>query len=285
MIRSQIPRFRLPEEVIDEEVGYVVDMGGIETRFGQHVDSLKGILDEGYDAVFVGTGAPRGRDLDIPGRQRGRRQHPHRHRLALQRLVRPYRADRPPRHRARRRQHRDGLLPHLAPPRRRGRQGHRPLRLRGDEGLAVGEGGRDARGHPDPQLPRAQGIHPRGRTPHRRRLREGRGPLRRQGPPAARADRRAGPAFRMRRRAGGDRPGERLPLDRARHRRRLRQVGHAGGRHHHPPVDPSQGLLRRRLRPSARRTSSGRSRMATRRRSRSTAWPRAATSTTGRRRL
>ncbi len=69
MIRSQIPRFRLPEQVIDEEVGYVVGMGGIETRFGHHVGSLKAILDEGYDAVFAGTGAPRGRDLDIPGRK------------------------------------------------------------------------------------------------------------------------------------------------------------------------------------------------------------------------
>ena len=69
MIRSQIPRFRLPEHVIDEEVGYVVGMGGIETRFGHHVGSLKAILDEGYDAVFAGTGAPRGRDLDIPGRK------------------------------------------------------------------------------------------------------------------------------------------------------------------------------------------------------------------------
>jgi NADPH-dependent glutamate synthase beta subunit-like oxidoreductase/ferredoxin len=69
MIRSQIPRFRLPEQVIDEEVGYVVGMGGIETRYGQHVSSLKAILEEGYDAVFVGTGAPRGRDLDIPGRK------------------------------------------------------------------------------------------------------------------------------------------------------------------------------------------------------------------------
>ena len=69
MIRSQIPRFRLPETVIDEEVGYILDMGGIETRFGRHVDSLKEVLDEGFDAVFVGTGAPRGRDLDIPGRK------------------------------------------------------------------------------------------------------------------------------------------------------------------------------------------------------------------------
>lgn len=69
MIRSQIPRFRLPESVIDEEVGYIVDMGGITTRYGQRVESLKAVLAEGYDAVFVGTGAPRGRDLDIPGRR------------------------------------------------------------------------------------------------------------------------------------------------------------------------------------------------------------------------
>ncbi len=68
MIRSQIPRFRLPEEVIDEEVGYILDLGATP-RFGQRVDSLKGLLAEGYDAVFVGCGAPRGRDLDIPGRK------------------------------------------------------------------------------------------------------------------------------------------------------------------------------------------------------------------------
>jgi formate dehydrogenase beta subunit len=67
MIRSQIPRFRLPEEVIDEEVGYIEGLG-VETRYGQRVDSLKAILAEDYDAVFVGTGAPRGRDLDVPGR-------------------------------------------------------------------------------------------------------------------------------------------------------------------------------------------------------------------------
>ncbi len=68
MIRSQIPRFRLPEEVIDEEVGYITSLG-IEMRLGQRIDSLKALLDEDYDAVFVGTGAPRGRDLDLPGRQ------------------------------------------------------------------------------------------------------------------------------------------------------------------------------------------------------------------------
>ncbi len=67
-MRQQIPRFRLPEEVIDEEVGYVFALGG-EFRSGEHVGSMKALLDEGYDAIFVGCGAPRGRDLDIPGRK------------------------------------------------------------------------------------------------------------------------------------------------------------------------------------------------------------------------
>jgi formate dehydrogenase (NADP+) beta subunit len=67
MIRTQIPRFRLPESVIDEECGYILDLG-IEFRSGQRIDSLKQLLTEEYDAVFVGSGAPRGRDLDIPGR-------------------------------------------------------------------------------------------------------------------------------------------------------------------------------------------------------------------------
>ncbi len=66
-IRSQIPRFRLPEAVIDEEVGYILGLG-VEFRGGQRVDSLRRLLDEGWDAVFVGSGAPRGRDLRIPGR-------------------------------------------------------------------------------------------------------------------------------------------------------------------------------------------------------------------------
>jgi NADPH-dependent glutamate synthase beta subunit-like oxidoreductase len=68
MIWSQIPRFRLPMEVIDEEVGYILDLG-VEFKGGVRIDSLKKLLDEGYDAVFVGSGAPRGRDLDIPGRK------------------------------------------------------------------------------------------------------------------------------------------------------------------------------------------------------------------------
>ena len=68
MIRSQIPRFRLPESVIDEEVGYITGLGPV-MRLGEHVDSLAALLAQDFDAVFVGSGAPRGRDLDLPGRQ------------------------------------------------------------------------------------------------------------------------------------------------------------------------------------------------------------------------
>ncbi len=67
MIRSQIPRFRLPEEVIDEETGYVLRLG-VEFRAGTRIESLRALLAQGWDAVFVGSGAPRGRDLLIPGR-------------------------------------------------------------------------------------------------------------------------------------------------------------------------------------------------------------------------
>jgi NADPH-dependent glutamate synthase beta subunit-like oxidoreductase len=68
MIWSQIPRFRLPMEVIDEEVGYVLDLG-VEFKGGTKIGSMKTLLAENYDAIFVGSGAPRGRDLDIPGRK------------------------------------------------------------------------------------------------------------------------------------------------------------------------------------------------------------------------
>ncbi|XHS77349.1 FAD-dependent oxidoreductase [Burkholderiaceae bacterium UC74_6] len=66
-IRTQIPRFRLPESVIDEECGYILGLG-VEFRSGQRIDSMKALLGDGFDAVFVGCGAPRGRDLPLPGR-------------------------------------------------------------------------------------------------------------------------------------------------------------------------------------------------------------------------
>ncbi len=70
-IRTQVPSFRLPERVLNEEVDRILNMG-VTSHFNHYVDSLKTIDDKGYDAIFVGTGAPRGRDLpNLPGRVAG----------------------------------------------------------------------------------------------------------------------------------------------------------------------------------------------------------------------
>src|SRR5437879_2492030 len=68
MMRTQIPKFRLPDSVIDEETDYILNLG-IEFKGGQRIDSLKKLLSENYDAIFIGSGAPRGRELEIPGRK------------------------------------------------------------------------------------------------------------------------------------------------------------------------------------------------------------------------
>jgi formate dehydrogenase beta subunit len=67
LMRVNIPSFRLPAPVLDEEIGYIVDMG-VEMRYETPVSSMRALLDEGWDAVFVGSGAPQGKNLDIPGR-------------------------------------------------------------------------------------------------------------------------------------------------------------------------------------------------------------------------
>ncbi len=72
LMRSNIPSFRLPEKVLNEEIDMILGMGGVEIRYDARIQSLKALLAEGgYDAVFVGTGAPRGKDLLIPGRVEG----------------------------------------------------------------------------------------------------------------------------------------------------------------------------------------------------------------------
>ena len=118
-MRTNIPSFRLPESVLDEEIDMILDMG-VDIRYNSPVNSMKALLDEGFDAVFVGSGAPRGKDLDIPGRHDTDRIH-----IGIDWLesiafghidsIGETRSDH------RRRQHRHGLLPLLAPP---GRQGH-----------------------------------------------------------------------------------------------------------------------------------------------------------------
>jgi formate dehydrogenase beta subunit len=68
MMRSQIPKFRLPDSVIDEECDYILNLG-VVCHLERWIDSLRKLLDDSWDAIFVGTGAPRGRDADVPGRQ------------------------------------------------------------------------------------------------------------------------------------------------------------------------------------------------------------------------
>lgn len=67
LMRTNIPQFRLPPEVLDEEIAYVIDMG-VVLKLNHKINSMKALLDDGFDAVFVGTGAPRGKNLEIPGR-------------------------------------------------------------------------------------------------------------------------------------------------------------------------------------------------------------------------
>ncbi|CAN0511818.1 unnamed protein product, partial [Discosporangium mesarthrocarpum] len=64
---ANIPSFRLPEEVLDEEIGYILDQG-VELKTGHRIESLKALSESGYDAVFIGSGAPKGKDLKIEGR-------------------------------------------------------------------------------------------------------------------------------------------------------------------------------------------------------------------------
>jgi len=66
-MRTNIPRFRLPPKILDEEIGYIVDMG-VDLKMNHPIDSMKALLDQGFDAIFAGTGAPRGKNLEIPGR-------------------------------------------------------------------------------------------------------------------------------------------------------------------------------------------------------------------------
>ena len=68
LMRTNIPAFRLPESVLMEEIGYILDMG-VDLKLGTPVNSMKDLLEEEYDAVFVGTGAPKGKNLILPGRE------------------------------------------------------------------------------------------------------------------------------------------------------------------------------------------------------------------------
>jgi NADPH-dependent glutamate synthase beta subunit-like oxidoreductase/ferredoxin len=74
LMRSNIPSFRLPEEVLMEEIQMILEMG-VEVRYKAPISSMRALLEAGFDAIFVGSGAPRGKDLEIPGRREANRVH------------------------------------------------------------------------------------------------------------------------------------------------------------------------------------------------------------------
>ena len=67
LMRTNIPQFRLPPKVLDEEINYIVDMG-VNLKLNHRIESMQKLLNDGFDAIFVGTGAPRGKELKLPGR-------------------------------------------------------------------------------------------------------------------------------------------------------------------------------------------------------------------------
>ena len=113
LMRSNIPSFRLPGAVLNDELGRIVDMG-VDLRLNTRVESMRELLEQGYDAVFVGSGAPRGKELKLPGRRGGCGQHPHRHHLAGVGGFRAHQGNRRARTDHRGGQYRHGLLPHVA---------------------------------------------------------------------------------------------------------------------------------------------------------------------------
>ena len=248
MMRTQIPKFRLPEKVIDEECGYILDLG-VEFVGGKRIDSMKALLAENFDAIFVGCGAPRGRDLDIPGRKEAAKNihigidwlasvsFGHIDKIGKRVIVLGGG---------------NTAMDCCRSSRRLGGEDVKVVVRSGFEEMKASPWEKEDAMHEDIPIfnyPGAEGIHPRERQAHRHHLREGQGGARRQRPARSGADRRAGPAFPVRRRAGRGRPGERLSLDRARLRHRIRQVEHAQGRSRTDHgVDQSEGVFRRRRR-------------------------------------
>ena len=235
---------------------------------------------EGYDAIFVGSGAPRGRDLDIPGRKEAAANihigidwlssvsFGHIDKIGKRVIVLGGG---------------NTAMDCCRSSRRLGGEDVKVVVRSGFEEMKASPWEKEDAMHED--IPILNFLVPKEFTHDDGSLtgmifEKVQGRIRRQGPAQAGPDRRAGRAHRMRRRAGRRRPGERLSLDRARHRHRIRRMGHARGRSRSPCARPTRTCSSAATRPSARRTSSGRWRTATKRRSRSTSSATARTSTT-----
>ena len=226
MMRTQIPKFRLPETVLDEEVDYILDLQP-ELRLGQKIDSLKSLLAEDYDAIFVGCGAPRGRELEIPGRKEaGANIHigidwlssvSFGHTTSIGKRVIVLGGG-------------NTAMDCCRTSRRLGGEQVNVVVRSGFEEMKASPWEKEDAMHEG--IPIHNFLVPKEflhdeRQADRRAVRKSEGRIRRQGPPQPGAVGRAGCDHGMRRCAGGGGPGECLPLDRARHRPGIRQMGHA----------------------------------------------------------
>ena len=228
-MRTQIPKFRLPEAVIDEEVGYVLDLG-VEFRPQQWVDSLGALLAEGWDAVFVGSGAPRGRDIDVPGRREAAANihigidwlssvsFGHTTKIGKRVVVLGGG---------------NTAMDCCRSARRLGGEDVQVVVRSGFAEMKASPWEKEDAAHEG--IPIHNFLVPKAITHDAGKLtgvtfEKVAAQFDAKGRRAAAAHRRAGRALSLRRRAGRDRPGERLSVDRARHRHRVRPLGHAGGR-------------------------------------------------------
>ncbi len=214
MMRTQIPKFRLPDSVIDEETGYILDLG-VEFRAGVRVESMKALLTEDYDAIVVGSGAPRGRDLDIPGRKEAAANihigidwlssvsFEHIHSIGKRVIVLGGG---------------NTAMDCCRSARRLGGEDVKVVVRSGFDEMKASPWEKDdakREGIPIHNFLVPKEFKHDGGKIDRRGVREGQGGIRRQGPPQTGALRRPGHSLRMRRRAGSGGAGKRLPVDRA----------------------------------------------------------------------
>ena len=226
---------------------YILDLG-IEFRGGTRIDSLKALLAEGWDAVFVGSGAPRGRDLEIPGRKEAAANihigidwlssvsFGHITKIGKRVIVLGGG---------------NTAMDCCRSSRRLGGEDVKVVVRSGFEEMKASPWEKEDAMHED--IPILNFLVPKEFTHENGRLtgvvfEKVKAEFDAKGRRNLVPDRRARSALPLRRRAGRGRPGERLPLDRARHRHRVRQMGHAEGRHQDHGLDPPEGLLRRRRR-------------------------------------
>ena len=242
LMRINIPAFRLPEEVLDEEIAYIVDMG-VEVLLRHARREPQGAArSEG-----VRRGVRRQRRAERQGARDPRpprhRSDLHRHRVARVDSFRARRLGGEARADHRRRQHGDGLLSIVEAARRDRREGHRAQDAQILQGVSLGARRRRGRAGRDSREPPAGPLHRRERRADRHGVREVQVDRDREGTEAGGDRARDHP---VRHRGARDRAGQRVSVHRTRHRARVRQVGHARRRQDDVHVDAAGRVLRRR---------------------------------------